>query len=197
MLHQLPENMADHLDRCAKIYKRSELLFYQKSSNQSLFNDSAEDDVDPTDRISLITTNASGTSNTSSVFKRIELEHKKAELQSLEELNKLKARKAKLETEEASMKLRLETANPEAEKKCLLALSEALKSEAYQNHLHVHVGLAKVVLKFKKTAVNLSPKSKTVNSRLTLLTLYTSECTAESSRYCKSCILQKTDVKIF
>ena len=38
--------------------------------------------------------NASGTSNTSSVFKRIELERKKTELQSLEQLNKLNACKA-------------------------------------------------------------------------------------------------------
>ena len=87
MLHQLSENMADYFDKCAKIYKLSELLFCHKSSNQSLFNDSDEDDVDPADSISQTTTNASGTSNTSSVLKRIELERKKAELQSLEELN--------------------------------------------------------------------------------------------------------------
>ena len=126
VLHQLSENMTDYFDKCAKIYKRSELLFCYKSSNQSLFNDSDEDDVGPADSISQITTNASGTSNTSSVLKRIELERKKAELQSLEQLNKLKARKAQLEPEEASIKLRLETANLEVEEKCLLALSEAL-----------------------------------------------------------------------
>ena len=89
VLHRLSKNMADYFDKCAKIYKCSELLSYQKSSNQGLFNDSNEDDVDPTDSISQTTSNASGTSNTSSVLKRIELERKKAELQSLEELNKL------------------------------------------------------------------------------------------------------------
>ena len=93
VLHQLSENMANYFNKCAKIYELSELLFYQKSSNQSLLNDSDEDEVDPTDSISQTTTNASGTSNTSFAFKRIELERKKAELQSLEELNKLKARK--------------------------------------------------------------------------------------------------------
>ena len=36
VLHQLSENMADYFDKCAKIYKRSELLSYQKSLNQSL-----------------------------------------------------------------------------------------------------------------------------------------------------------------
>ena len=108
------------------------MLFCHKSSNPSLLNDSDEDDVDPRDSISQTTTNASGTSNTSSVLKRIELELKKAELQSLEQLNKLKARKAQfeaearkaqLEAEEASIKLRLETANLEAEEK-MLACSE-------------------------------------------------------------------------
>ena len=99
VLHQLSENMADYFDKCAKIYKRSELLFCHKSSNQSLLNDSDEDDVDPADSISQTTTNASGTSNTSSVLKRIELERKKAELQSLEQLNKLNARKAQFEAE--------------------------------------------------------------------------------------------------
>ena len=123
VLHQLSENMADYFDKCAKIYKRSELLFCHKSSNPSLLNDSDEDDVDPRDSISQTTTNASGTSNTSSVLKRIELERKKAELQSLEQLNKLEARKAQLEAEEASIKLRLETANLEAEEK-MLACSE-------------------------------------------------------------------------
>ena len=141
VLHQLSEDMADYFDKCAKIYKRSELLFCHKSSNQSLFNDSDEDDVDPADSISQTTTNARGTFNTSSVLKRIELERKKAELQSLEQLNKLnahkaqfeaearkaqfeaEARKAQLEAEEASIKLRLETANLEAEEK-MLACSE-------------------------------------------------------------------------
>ena len=143
VLHQLSENMANYFDKCAKIYKRSELLFCHKSSNQSLFNDSNEDDVDHANSISQTTTNASGTSNTSSAFKRIELERKKAELQSLEQLNKLiarkaqfeaearkaqleaeaEARKAQLEAEEASIKLRLETANLEAEEK-MLACSE-------------------------------------------------------------------------
>ena len=99
VLHQLSENMADYFDKCAKIYKRSELLFCHKSSNPSLLNDSDEDDVDPRDSISQTTTNASGTSNTSSVLKRIELERKKAELQSLEQLNKLNARKAQFEAE--------------------------------------------------------------------------------------------------
>ena len=122
-LHQLSENMADYFDKCAKIYERSELLFCHKSSNQSLFNNSYEDDVDPRDSISQTTTNASGTSNTSSVLKRIELERKKAELQSLEELNKLNERKAQFEAEEASIKLRLETANLEAEEE-MLACSE-------------------------------------------------------------------------
>ena len=49
VLHQLSENMADYFDKCAKIYTRRELLFCHKSSNQSLFNDSVEDDVDPAD----------------------------------------------------------------------------------------------------------------------------------------------------
>ena len=42
----------------------------------------------------------------------------------------------------------------------MLALSEALKSEAYQTHLHVHVGLAKVVLKSKRDRGKLEPKIK-------------------------------------
>ena len=75
VLHQLQENMADYFDKCAKIYKRSELFFCHKYSNQSLFNNSDEDDdVDSKDSISQTTANASGTSNTSSVLKRIELE---------------------------------------------------------------------------------------------------------------------------
>ena len=32
VLHKLSENMADYFDKCSKIYKRSELLSYQKSS---------------------------------------------------------------------------------------------------------------------------------------------------------------------
>ena len=184
VLHQLSENMADYFDKCAKIYKRSELLSYQKSSNLSLFNDSDEDDVDPTDSISQTTTSASGTSNTS-VLKRIELERKKAELQSLEELNKLnarkaqfeadarkaqfqaEARKAQLEAKEASIKLCLETANLEAEEK-MLACSERgskIRSVSKSFTRSRWPGESKV-LKFKKTAANLSPKLKSVNPRL-------------------------------
>ena len=80
VLHQLSENMANYFDKCAKIYKRSELLAYQKSSNQSLFYDSDENDVDPTDSICQTTTNANGTSNTPSALKRIKLERKKSRI---------------------------------------------------------------------------------------------------------------------
>ena len=126
MLHQLSENMADYFDKCAKIYKRSELLFCHKSSNPSLLNDSDEDDVDPRDSISQTTTNASGTSNTSSVLKRIELERKKAELQSLEQLNKLNARKAQFEAEARKAQLEAEA---EARKAQLEAEAEARKAQ--------------------------------------------------------------------
>ena len=126
VLHQLSENMADYFDKCAKIYKRSELLFCHKSSNQSLLNDSDEDDVDPRDSISQTTTNASGTSNTSSVLKRIELEFKKSELQSLEQLNKLNARKAQFEAEARKAQLEAEA---EARKAQLEAEAKARKAQ--------------------------------------------------------------------
>ena len=176
VLHQLSENMAYFFDKCAKIYKRSELLFCHKSSNQLLFNDSDEDNVDPADSISQTTTNASGTSNTSSVLKRIELERKKAELQSLEQLNKLnarkaqfeaEARKAQLEAEEASIKLRLETANLEAEEKMLACSERGSKigsvSKSFTRSRWPGESSFKVK---KKNAVNLSPKSKSQNQRL-------------------------------
>ena len=118
--------MADYFDKCAKIYKRSELLFCHKSSNQSLLYDSDEDDVDPADSISQTTMNASGTSNTSSVLKRIELERKKAELQSLEQLNKLNASKAQFEAEARKAQLKAEA---EARKAQLEAEAEARKAQ--------------------------------------------------------------------
>ena len=203
VLHQLSENTADYFDKCAKIYKRSELLFCHKSSNQSLFNDSDEDDVDPNDSISQTTTNASGTSNTSSVLKRIELERKKAELQSLEQLNKLnarkaqfeadarrakfeadarrakfeaqleaEARKAQLEAEEASIKLRLETANLEAEEKMLACFERGPKIGSVSKLFTRSRWPGESSSKVQKNAVNLSPKSKSVNQRFIQLTLY-------------------------
>ena len=137
-------------------------------------------------RISQTTTNASGTSNTSSVLKRIELERKKAELQSLEQLNKLnvrkaqfeaearkaqleaeaEARKAQLEAEEASIKLRLETVNLEAEEKMLACSERGSKIGCVSKSFTRSRWPGESSSKGQKDRGKLEPKSKSVNPRL-------------------------------
>ena len=72
-----------------------------------------DDELEPCDSASQITSHRSVTSATSSVLKRIELERKKAELRNLEELSKLKLRKAELRAKRAQA--RAEAANAKAE----------------------------------------------------------------------------------
>ena len=133
-LKQLIENVADSYESCVKLFKQCESRFNKPLAHETISDDLGgnDDELEPCDSASQITSHRSVTSATSSVLKRIELERKKAELRNLEELSKLKLRKAELgakraqaqaeaEIEEAETlaKLRLENANLEAEEKIL------------------------------------------------------------------------------
>ena len=146
-LKQLIENVADSYESCVKLFKQCESRFNKPLAHETILDDLGGDDdeLEPCDSASQITSHRSVTSATSSVLKRIELERKKAELRNLEELSKLKLRKAELrakraqaqaeaeaeraeaEIEEAETlaRLRLENANLEAEEKILACSSQS------------------------------------------------------------------------
>ena len=85
-----------------------------------------DDKLEPCDSASQITSHRSVASATSSVWKRIELERKKAKLQNIEELSKLKLRKAELRAKKAEAA----NANAKAKAEAADAKTEAEIEEA-------------------------------------------------------------------
>ena len=126
--NQLMENISEQYGKCYKLFQRSELRFNQKFSKQMQLDKLVDDTIDPSDSASQVT-KASVTSSTSLVLKRIELERKKAESDSLEQLSLSRAEvralakeaevRARAEEAEVLAKLRIEKANIEAQKKIL------------------------------------------------------------------------------
>ena len=110
---QLMENISEQYGKCYKLFQRSELRFNQKFSKQMQLDELVDDTIDPSDSASQVT-KASVISHTSSVLKRIELERKKVELDSLKQLSLSRAKEA-----EVLAKLRIEKANIEAQEKLL------------------------------------------------------------------------------
>ena len=106
-LKQLIENVADSYESCVKLFKQCESRFNKPLAHETISDDLGGDDdeLEPCDSASQITSHRSVTSATSSVLKRIELERKKAELRNLEVLSKLKLRKAELRAKEPKLKL--------------------------------------------------------------------------------------------
>ena len=120
-LKQLIENVADSYESCVKLFKQCESRFNKPLAHETISDDldGDDDELEPCDSASQITSHRSVTSATSSVLKRIELERKKAELRNLEELSKLKLRKAELRAKRAQAQAETEAikakANAEAE----------------------------------------------------------------------------------
>ena len=112
------ENISEQYGKCYKLFQRSELRFNQKFSKQMQLDELVDDTIDPLDSASQVT-KASVTSNTSLVLKRIELERKKAELDSLEQLSLSRAKEAEVRAraKEAEVRARAKEAEVRARAK--------------------------------------------------------------------------------
>ena len=99
---QLIENVADSYESCVKLFKQCESRFNKSVAHETISDDLGGDDdeLEPCDSASQITSHRSVTSATSSVLKRIELERKKAELRNIKELSKLNCVKLNFEQKE-------------------------------------------------------------------------------------------------
>ena len=154
-LKQLIENVADSYESCVKLFKQCESRFNKPFAHKTISDDLGGDDdeLEPCDSASQITSHRSVTSATSSVLKRIELERKKAELRNLEELSKLKLRKAKLRAKRAQA--RAEAANAKAEAQ---AIKTKAKAEAEQAEVEIQV--AETLARLRLENANLEAEEK-------------------------------------
>ena len=131
-LKQLIENVADSYESCVKLFKQCESRFNKPLAHETISDDLGGDDdeLEPCDSASQLTSHRSVTSATSFVLKRIELERKKAELRNVEELSKLKLRKAELRAKKAQAQAEAANAKAKAEAEAIKAKAEAEQAEA-------------------------------------------------------------------
>ena len=118
-----------------------------------------DDELEPCDSASQITSHRSVTSVTSFVLKRIELERKKAELRNLEELFKLKLREAELRAKRAQAQAEAEVANAKAKAKAE-AEAEAIKAEAEAEQAEAEIEEAETLARLRLENANLEAQEK-------------------------------------
>ena len=158
-LKQLIENVADSYESCVKLFKQCESRFNKPLAHGTISDDLGGDDdeLEPCDCASQITSHRSVTSATSSVLKRIELERKKAELRNQVELSKLKLRKAELRAKRAQAQD--EAANAKAKAEAIKAKAEA-EAEAIKAKAEAEIEEAETLARLRLENANLKAEEK-------------------------------------
>ena len=101
---QLLNNTGEQYDRYLKLMHGKELQFMQQLHQRSSSTDSEEEEPTSVDGTSHATNRTSNASKNSSLLKHIELERKKAKLQSLKDIAYIKVCKAKATAEAEARK---------------------------------------------------------------------------------------------
>ena len=143
LFREFSKDVIERFQNCEKLFKVRKVRLGKKQDNAygREFNSDVDIELTSSDSVSHVSSGNSAAFNSSVVARRIELKRKRAELQSIEDIAKVKARKLRLlaEAEEAETlaKSRLESIKLEAEKK-IIGLSSVSAQTRTSHKLKLH-----------------------------------------------------------